>query len=344
MIIKVEPNDFDLPVDSSALVYDRLRSFKKAFKIPDKLFYFNDKNIFNMGRSVETIDCDFEDVVCTTYFSTKLDPQRKIQTQTNSIKYIAPWYNSMIALKLSGIVFYDDLSEEFLKRYQTDNIKFLKCTLGNYSLNDERFILYYMFFVKYKVKNILLTDGNDVVITKTPFEFFESKKETTIFVGRGRNNKLFHSKWNLRSIHKLSQGLDVNLPNDFYEMAIYNAGILGGNYYALLYFLRQMCLVFLKIDNDKNNNMAAMHYVLYYYYFPNCRKWIYRWFYNLTDKDLKVRILNKIKDLKLDKIVNDNINYKQDRTAVSHHIFSGFPLNSKFKFFETDSETFLIHK
>jgi hypothetical protein len=337
-------NDFDLPVNKSSLVFKRIVSFEKATYNTEKLALFNGKDLFNLGRSIETIDFDFIDVICTTYFSTKLDPQRKNKIQTNSIEYIAPWYNSMIALKLCGIVFYDDLSEEFIKEYQTDNIKFLKCTLGSYSLNDERFILYYMFFLKHKVKNILLTDGNDVIITKAPFEFFESKKETTIFVGRGRNNKLFHSKWNLRSIHELSQGLDVNLPNNFYEMAIYNAGIIGGNYYAIMYFLRQMCFVFLKIDNDKNNNMAAMHYVLYYYFFPNCRKWIYRWFYNLTDKDLKVRILNKIKDLKLDKIVNDNINYKQDRTAVSHHIFSGFPLNSKFKFFETDSETFLIHK
>jgi hypothetical protein len=335
MINKLESNDFDLPMDSSALVYDRLNSFKKAFRFPDKLSYFNDKNIFNLGRSIETIDFDFEDVICTTYFSTKSDPQRKKKIQANSIEYIAPWYNSMRALKLSGIVFYDDLS---------DNIRFLKCTVGKYSLNDERFILYYMFFLKYKVKNILLTDGNDVIITKAPFEFFESKKETTIFVGRGKKNKLFHSSWNMSSLNKLLQGLNTSLPNNFYEMAIYNAGIIGGNYYTVMYFLRQICSVFFKIDNNKNNNMAAMHYVLFYYYYPNCRKPIYRWFFNLTDKDVKVRILRKIKALELDNILKNNINYKQDRTAVSNHIYSGFPLNSKFNFFESNSDAFLIHK
>ena len=78
---------------------------------------------------------------------------------------------------VKNIKVYDlNLSKEFLDKYQTEQIKFVKCTLGNYSLNDERFILYYMFFLKHKVNNILFTDGNDVIINKSPFQFFESKK------------------------------------------------------------------------------------------------------------------------------------------------------------------------
>lgn len=344
MINNKSLNDFDLPVDKSSSVISRLNSFKTAFGETIKLSLFNNDNIFSLGRDIEPVNIDFENVICTTYFTSKADPQQKEKVESNNIGYIAPWYDSMRALKLTGIVFYDNLSKEFVEKYQTENILFLRCTLGDYSLNDERFIIYYMFFLKNKVKNILLTDGNDVIINKAPFEFFQSKKGSTIFIGRGKENKILHSKWNLSSIDRLSKGLNVDIPNDFYEMAIYNAGIIGGNYYVVMYFLRQICFVFFKIDNAKNNNMGAMHYVLYYYFFPNCRKLPQSWFYNLTDKNLKLRILKKIKDLKMDFLIKGSINYENDNIALSNHIYSGFPLNSRFYLFEINSEAFLIHK
>lgn len=344
MTNNIEMYNFDLPVNKSTLVKHGISAFKKVFNEPNTLSLINNKNLFESRREIENLIINFKDVICTTYFTTKIDPQRQKKIKKNSIEYIAPWYNSIKALGLNGIVFYDNLSKEFLDKYQTEQIKFVKCTLGNYSLNDERFILYYMFFLKHKVNNILFTDGNDVIINKSPFQFFESKKESTIFVGRGRHNKLLHSNWNMLSVKKLLDGLNTNVPNNFYDMAIYNAGIVGGNYSTVMYFLRQICSVFFKIDNDKNNNMAAMHYVLYYYYFPNCRQQPYSWFYNLMSKDLKLKVKRKIKEWKLDFLHKENINYKNDKTGSSKHIYSGFPLNSKFKFFETNSEAFLIHK
>lgn len=335
---------FDLPVDKSAMVQDRICAFKKAFNSPNKLSYFNNISIFDSGRYIEPLDVNFEDVICTTYFTTKIDPQRQTKTQTNSIEYIAPWYNSMKVLKLDGIVFYDNLTKSFIEKYQTKNIIFLKCTLGDYSLNDERFIIYYMFFLKHKVKNILFTDGNDVIVSKSPFEFMESKIESTIFVGRGKNDKLIHSEWNIARIDRLLASLNESVSNHFYEMAIYNAGIIGGSYFTVMYFLRQMCSLFFKIDNNYNNNMAAMHYVLYHYFYPNCRRKPYSWFYNLIERDFKTSLFKKIKIRKMDYLLRENINYSNDRTAISSHIYSGFPLNSKFKFFEYESDAFLIHK
>jgi len=337
-------NDFDLPINKSAMLRQRLNAFKKSFDAPKQLTQFHNKNIFNTERIIEHCDLDFKEVICTTYFTTKNDPQRNEKAKLDAIEYIAPWYNSMKALKLFGIVFYDNLSKDFIDKYQTKTIIFLKCTLGNYSLNDERFFIYYMFFLKHKVKHILLTDGNDVMINKSPFTFFESKKESTIFVGRGQYNKLIHSKWNLSSINKLSDGLNETMPNNFFEMASYNAGIIGGNYYTVMYFLRQICFVLLQIDDNSNNNMPAMHYVLYYYFYPKCRDGVYGWLYNLTNKYQKKRIIKRIKKFKMNFLFQENINYKHDKTAISAHIYSGYPLNSKFYFFESNSEAFLTHK
>src|SRR5690606_28599766 len=105
-----------------------------------------------------------------------------------------------------------------------------------------------MFFLKYRPDYMLLTDGNDVEINKDPFTFFEQKPDTTIFVGRGWKNKIYQSQWNLDSIDRLSKSLGVTLPNSLLEMAIYNAGIIGGSYYTTLFFLRQMNRLFFKVD------------------------------------------------------------------------------------------------
>jgi len=336
--------DFDQPIKAEREFNDRLTSFENAFSTPLKLSLFDDNSIYNSGRSVEDVTIDSDNVICTTYFNTKKDPQRETKVQLDDIQFISPWYYSLLELGLFGIVFHDNLSNEFIDLYQTDKIKFVKCTLGNYSLNDERFILYYMFFLKHKKQNLFLTDGNDVIINKNPFTLIKSKPKTKIFVGRGKENKLYQSEWNLNSIDRLTTALNVKLSNNFYEMSIYNAGIIGGNYLSVMLFLRQMCSVFFRINNDLNNNMASMHYVLYHYFFPNCRAGFRGVLYNLTPISFKLIFLRALKKSKLDILRIDKINYNNDKIALSKHIVSGFPLNSRFYHFDQDSRAYFNHK
>ena len=337
-------NDFDVPVKNPSSVEKKINSLKKSLGNLNTLSNFENINVFETGRHVEETNIQFDDLICTTYFTSKIDPQRKHINKSDDIKYIAPWYKSMKSLGLQGIVFYDTLSKEFVKKYQTEKIIFLKCKLGEFSLNDERFIIYYLFLLANKLNNVLFTDGNDVIINKPPFPFLKTKRQSTIFVGRGKENKLYHSKWNVKSIKKLEAGLNVRLPNNFYEMAIYNAGIIGGNYFTSLYFPRQICSVFFRVNNDKNNNMAAMHYVLYYYFYPNCRKGAMGWFNSFTDLYFKIRLFKKIESLQLYFLNNSQINYKKDTVALARNIFSGFPLNSDFYSFQSNSTAYIIHK
>lgn len=304
----------------------------------------NDKNIFNGVRTIENIDIIYENIICTTYFTSKQDPQRKIQVDENDIKYIEPWYYSMIKNNLAGIVFYDNLSLNFINKYQTEKIKFVKCTLGNYSLNDERFIIYYMFFLRHKTKNILLTDGSDVTINKDPFSFIETKSKTTLFVGRDRCNKIYHSKWDVNGAERLSNAIQQKLPNNYYNMAAYNAGIIGGNYFTTMYFLRQITKYFLKANNNLNNNMAAMHFVIYYYFFPNCRRNLKAKLYNIMDIERKQKLMAIFNKIRLRFLIYQHINYVRDSVAVSEFIYSGYPLNSMYYKYEKESKAYITHK
>ncbi len=336
----------DIPISKSHHVKGNLQSLKKILSIDSgKLSVVNGVDIFKTNRSVESLPKNFKSVVCTTYFSSKKDPQRELKIDSNDISYIAPWYNSMLKLKLEGIVFYDHLSSDFIEKYKTDHISFVKCQLGNYSLNDERFIIYYMFFLKHKAEQILLTDGNDVVINKPDlFNFFTTKTNSTLFIGRGKENRIYQSKWNMMLVDKFEKGLETKLPNNFFNMAVYNAGIVGGSQVTMLYFLRQISSILLKIDNDNNNNMTAMHYVVYHFFYPKCRKGLLGVLNNTIDRDIKIRVARKLKKWNLSFLVDDDIKYHEDKAAISNHIFSGYPLNSKFTHFETNSNACIIHK
>jgi hypothetical protein len=75
--------------------------------------------------------------------TSKKDPQRAIYQPNDNYDYIKPWYETMIKQDMHGIIFYDKLSDEFITEHQTHKIIFKKCTIGKYSINDERFINIY---------------------------------------------------------------------------------------------------------------------------------------------------------------------------------------------------------
>ena len=86
-------------------------------------------------------------MVVTTYFCSKSNPQTSLPpVKKDDYPYISLWYDSMNE-KLDGIIFYDNLSDDFIKTYENNFIKFVRVNpaaiLG--SLNDERFKIYLKF-------------------------------------------------------------------------------------------------------------------------------------------------------------------------------------------------------
>ena len=113
----------------------------------------------------------------TTYFCKKKDPQRNKYASCSNISYIKPWYYSLKRLNLNGIVFYDNIDNEFIKKYQTKKIKFIYVDSSKFTLsvNDQRYLIYYNYLLNHpEIKNVFMTDGNDVTIVKSPFDTFNN--------------------------------------------------------------------------------------------------------------------------------------------------------------------------
>lgn len=210
-------------------------------------------------------------VIFTSYFSLKKHPndpndrwvigrQADGRIAQNDFKYIESWYNSVNDLCLEGRIFYDNLSDEFLERYTTDKIKFIKVRPSDYSNNDWRFFCYRNFLEENKFDNIFLTDGSDVIVVKDPSKIISSFPSTDLFVCK---DSMFLSEFNYLELHKQARWDDYVL---FCIMAsrwdLINMGVIGGNYDNIMSFLNQFCETRIKLGTPEfNSDMWIGQYV-----------------------------------------------------------------------------------
>ena len=251
----------------------------------------------------------FNHVILTVYINKQKDPQRNTFVDTNSYEYIKPLYSTMKEKDLHGIIFYDNLSKDFIEKYQTDKIIFLKCNMKvNKSINDERFIIYYNFLLKYPYKKILCSDVSDVYINKNPFDIISKNK---LYVGENHNWKKPPLKWYKYYKNHINnfnnQIVKINNGNIFEkkDIGIYSAGLISGYYDIFIKFLSKYAEILNRLDNN-NYNMLVLNYII--------REYL------LEDYD--------------------------NKTYCTKYVFTGYPFNSIFKKYEKLGESIacLIHK
>ena len=259
---------------------------------------------------------NFQDVIVTTYYSSNIGNYKGRSILNNDFQYISPWYNSVLKLKLNGIIFHDGLSNDFIKKYTTNNIKFIYNDPDKflYSKNDQRFLIYYK-FLKYNknIKNIFMTDGNDVIIRNDPFNYIvdnnNKHKKDFYYVCSEYRRKLKDNnftKFNFIRINHYIKNPDKKFKIKTFDKnkdnILFNAGILGGNRNNMLYFLRLM--------NEKLNNTFK--------YIPK----------QLHDRNINMIVFNYV----LYDIIDEN------------KIVTGYPLHSRFTRYEKRNDVIFSHK
>ena len=69
--------------------------------------------------------------IVSAYLTTSIDCMRGIQLKANDPNYIKDWYDSVVKLKLNGIILHDSLDDDFIK-HSPEN--FLKVVFPNGSI------------------------------------------------------------------------------------------------------------------------------------------------------------------------------------------------------------------
>jgi len=211
------------------------------------------------------------------YFCSKFDYNRTEQLEKDNFNYIKEYYNSIVYHNLHSIIFYDDLSDSFINKYQNHNVLFKKP--GNHNIfsskikhiHDERFFYFLDYIINdYQYDYFVLTDIADVIIMKD-VDNIELDKDK-LYVGKDISN-ILDNKWFLNKYFNT----DIYVKGDswkvFKDKQLYNCGVICGHRKILIKFLLKMCELML-ILYDKNNlnhpiDMYVFNYVLYKYFNNN---------------------------------------------------------------------------
>ena len=274
----------------------------------------------------------FDDLIVTTYFISKSNPQAGSlshandpnslvqEYKKNDDKLTSVLFNSVKKHNQTLVVFHDGLDKKYIKRNSCQNILFIDVKLGPYSTNDERFFVYNEFIQQVKFERIFFIDCFDVEIRKPPFGIFDKYGER-IFVGRDSCNSIINCPYVLDKLqHVLSATFELDHHQDFeyfINMPLYNAGIIGGAKRSVNILLNFICNILEAANSNKNVNMAVVNYAIY----------------RLFLRDYKY-IAPKAPD----------VNPLNDLRSCNDEIFSGYPINSSFKKYEDRNDVYFIHK
>jgi len=214
-------------------------------------------------------------VICTTYFSKKIHPNdpndQAVTGRTadgtvinNDIQYIKPWYESISKLGLNGIVFYDNLEQDFVDKYKTDTIDFIKVETSSYSNNDWRFFVYRDYFTNKDYDNIFLTDGSDVTIVKNPDEIVSEYSNIDFFLCK---DSITLAEFPYLQVHQQVKWMNTEwFYKNHHSLPLINMGVIGGRSENILNFLDLFCQARIKLSNpDFNADMWVGQYVFRYH-------------------------------------------------------------------------------
>jgi len=192
--------------------------------------------------------------ILTSYFTTKPDPQRNEYSSKDDFSKMINWYFSIVSNRLNAVVFYDDLSPTFIRKYERENILFEHYSIGKYSINDERFFCYLDYIIsRPNLSRLFMTDLFDVDFLGDPFSLFDDEK-FDLYIG---TEDSLPGTW-LKYKYMQSYGR-----LHYTDKPVLNAGIIGGNRQPIVKLLSRMVDDFRRINSCKNVNMAVFNKCVY---------------------------------------------------------------------------------
>lgn len=287
------------------------------------IFPYTDNFISKEKRIVDNMEkIKFsENIILTTYFCTKVDPQRKFYVKSDNFSYISKFYQSIHAKGLAAVIFYDNLSNDFVANYNTENVRFIKCDLKRFSLNDERFFIFQEFLEKVKVQKVIFSDVNDVIFGRDPFHLINDNR---FYIGRDKYTINDYSEWMKNKIEILPKSILNNITALLYRMPIVNAGVIGGKADIMLTFAQKVNELLTEANNDWNNNMACVNIAFFDSYWLPYQS-------NIMNR-LRLFTTSQIKELK-------------DMSSIQNDQFLlGKPFTSSYLKYEENKTDYIFHK
>ena len=210
-------------------------------------------------------------IILTSYFSAKQHPQlgdphiegvgNDGRVWQNDLAYIKRWYDSINDLKLDGVIFHDNLSDDFVEQYTTPHVSFERVQTSDYSNNDWRFFCFRDFLHNKEFDWVFHTDGSDVTVIQDPTGLIEKYSEYDYFACKDTFllsefpylNFHRHFNWDNFMVFAMNQ----------VQWDLINMGVVGGRYEKMLEFYEKFCEVRIKMGQPEvNSDMWILQYLM----------------------------------------------------------------------------------
>ena len=201
------------------------------------------------------------DCILTTYFTSEKDPQRPNAWANDDFSIIEKFYNGLVEHKLNCIILIDNSSDKFIKKYETDRIKFLKSDSKGLNMVDIRWKLYVnLLKTRTDIDRVFLLDVSDILILKNPFNFIQPDK---IYCGDEDSINMYND-WMMDRYFLLNNPEIINNLAIYINKQVLNAGILGGERKTILGISEKISKL---LDSSKITSttvdMCTFNHVLY---------------------------------------------------------------------------------
>jgi hypothetical protein len=213
-------------------------------------------------------------LILSSYFSVKKHPNDPSdnsvvgrgddgRVKSNSFKYIEGWYNSVINSGVDAVLFYDEMDEEFVQRYQTNKIKFVHTNVNTYSNNDYRFFCFsdYLNNLEDKPEVVFHNDASDVTVVKDPFDLVAKNTDIDYFCCK---DSIPLNQFPYIKIHE-TFGWDDSLifRLNYQNWWLINMGVIGGTFEKMKNFYNKFVDIRESMGSpDFNADMWVLQYLI----------------------------------------------------------------------------------
>jgi hypothetical protein len=170
-------------------------------------------------------------IVLTTYLTGKPDPQRNITWKPNDKNVVAVWIKSLTRRGLRGIIFHDQLSEDFCGHWANAHVSFHHIDWHTpWTAAEERVRIYRDWIRDNPCDKVMTTDLSDVEFYRDPFELLTDP--AMLYIGSERR-LIGEQPWMLQRM------METYGEAPYQDRLILNPGICGGSRARMLTFLDQ---------------------------------------------------------------------------------------------------------
>jgi hypothetical protein len=212
-----------------------------------------------------------KDVIMACHITGIYDVNRNNLLPSDDYSLVKDWADSITDLKLNGIIFHNNFSEETCLSYQNEHIHFVKIDYDSrFNPNVYRYLVYeeYLQNHSHEIKNLFLTDISDVVVVQNPFlHSFYLQNENTVFCGD--ESKPLNNEWmQAHSEHLRSKITDyADYEGKFSDSTLLNCGIVGGNVKVMQELIEKLATIHRLYNYDNQStytgDMGAFNYLIH---------------------------------------------------------------------------------